>query len=269
MIDADPQVDHHGLLACQSLQAKIPFARIRYFAEIESTNTAAMQDLDASEILAAPQLYVSDCQTAGRGRHGRSWLADNGTLTFSLVIANVRDSFLRAAPVSIACGVAVARTIDHLASPLQSRIKWPNDVYLDGGKVSGVLIECSPRLDAIVIGVGLNVATNLSQSTVQLDTPRRSITQLTQRYPHRYQWLDETVTQLLSAIDELSVDPRSIIDDYRSRCLLRGHSVRYLQGQQWHHATCEGIDENGALRVRDEQGGKVLTSGDVQRLRIS
>lgn len=268
MIVADPNVDSEGLLACQSLASIHPFAMIRYFAEVDSTNTAAMRDLGQAEELTMPRLYVADAQVAGRGRHGKLWVADQGTLTFSLVAPSVVLSSGLPAPISIAVGVAIARTIEHLAAPLNARIKWPNDVYIDDGKVAGILIEAIPtRRDAVVIGVGLNVATDFRKTDAILDSPAKSICELTQRYPRRYQWLPECVGQILDALKELANRPQDVLKDHRNRCLLNGNSVRYLNNGQWRHGHCEGIDNAGSLLVRSEQTLHRLSSGEVHRVR--
>ncbi len=268
MIVADENVDSEGLLACQSLASIHPFAMIRYFAEVDSTNTAAMRDLGHADELAMPRLYLADAQVAGRGRHGKSWVADHGTLTFSLVVPSVILSSGLPAPISIAVGVAIARTIEHLAAPLIARIKWPNDVYIDDGKVAGILIEAIPtRRDAVVIGVGLNVATDFRKTDAILDSPAKSICELTQRYPRRYQWLAECVGQILDALDELTNRPEDVLKDHRNRCILKGNSVRYLHDGQWQHGHCEGIDNDGFLLVHSGQTLHRLSSGEVHRVR--
>jgi BirA family transcriptional regulator, biotin operon repressor / biotin---[acetyl-CoA-carboxylase] ligase len=275
MIVADDGVDPDGLMACQSLQHRRSLPWIRYFQSIDSTNSAALRDLQDVAPSTLPRLYLADQQSAGRGRHGRTWVADHGTLTFSLAVSRENRSITsssssstRTIPISLAIGVAVARTIDHLAAPFSTRIKWPNDVYCNDGKVAGILIESSPMPnDSLVIGVGVNVSTDLKQPSPSFDSPARSISEFTQRYPHRYQWLVEVVEQILDAVDELHTNPRSILQEYRKRCMLYGQSIRYLAGDQWHHAACEGIDDDGALLIRDVSGVRRLSSGDVQRVR--
>lgn len=270
MIVADPDVDPDGLLACRSLAHAYPFAKIRYYARIDSTNSAALNDLDQLTDPDKPRLYLADAQTAGRGRHGRTWVADQGTLTFSLVVG-YRDYLGRTpAPIAIAVGVAVARTIEHLAAPFAARLKWPNDVYLNGGKVAGVLIEAAPaKSDVIVVGIGLNVATDFRNQPSLADAPTTSICSLTQRYPHRYQWLSECVAQVFAAIDQVKQQPQEIIQEQRRRCLLKGKPLRYLVGDQWHHGICQGIDHRGALEVLAGNTLHRLTSGEVQQCRLS
>ena len=94
-------------------------------------------------------LVTADEQTAGRGRQGRTWSAEPGdALLLSLVLRSPDELLpLRAA-------VAVAESI-----PLPAQIKWPNDVWLEGKKVSGILVEGRPQEGWAVLGIGLNVAT--------------------------------------------------------------------------------------------------------------
>jgi BirA family transcriptional regulator, biotin operon repressor / biotin---[acetyl-CoA-carboxylase] ligase len=266
MIIADPDVDPDGLVACQALASSRQFATIRYYASVESTNTAAINDLAH---LSTPSLYLTDVQTAGRGRHGRSWVADQGTLTFSLVVPTVGNP-AQHPPISIAVGVAIARTIEHLAAPFAAKLKWPNDVYLNNRKVAGILIEAAPaKLDAIVVGIGLNVATSFQPQAVKIDTPAIAICELTQRYPHRYQWLAECVDQVFAALEEATERPQDIVQEQRRRCLLKGHPIRYVIGDQWKEGRCEGISDDGALLVRAQSKLHRLTSGEVQQCRLS
>ncbi|MGV3486148.1 MAG: biotin--[acetyl-CoA-carboxylase] ligase [Planctomycetaceae bacterium] len=270
MIIADPGVDPDGLLACQSLMESGLLARIRYYASIASTNSAALNELDEQAELALPSLYLADAQLAGRGRHGRTWLADRGTLTFSLVIPSLSPADMLAVPVSIAVGVAIARTIEHLAAPFSARLKWPNDVYLNGGKVAGILIETSSaKRQALVIGVGLNVATDFGAEPSLSNAATTSICALTQRYPHRYQWLGECVQQVMTAVDEAAQQPQRIVQEHRQRCLLSNLPIRYLVGDQWQYGVCQGIDDRGALQVMVDHTLRRLTSGEVQQCRLS
>lgn len=272
-IDAEPDVDPDGLSACETLAQTRPFALIRYFSATESTNSQALADLDQHESPATPRLYLADSQTAGRGRHGRTWVSDPGTLTFSLVIPRLAyqrqgDSKSLTAPVSIAIGVAIARTIDHLAAPFSARLKWPNDVYLNDRKVAGILIETAPRQhDALVVGVGLNVATKLKDTDAMIESSAISICELTQRYPHRYQWLGECIDQIFDALDQCQQSPHETIEEQRRRCVLRGQMIRYCVADQWLQGQCEGIDDQGSLLARTGQTLHRLNSGEVQRVR--
>src|SRR5690606_27522139 len=151
------------------------------------TNSAACRDLNGGAVdddALLPRLYLANTQTAGRGRSGRQWLADSGTLTFSLVhaVGETQPQSLPAAVlplVGLATGVAIARGVEYLAAPVTARIKWPNDVHVGGGKIAGVLVESvASRGDRVVIGIGLNVATDLQRFAAAVSSPARSLSQI-------------------------------------------------------------------------------------------
>lgn len=276
-IDADPDVQAQGLRVCRQLLGAGDCRSIRYFGQIDSTNSAACRDLSAGGTRGddLPRLYLSDVQTAGRGRLGRDWLADQGTLTFSLLCAIGDDpaSTIRGSAtslVALATGVAVARTIEYLAAPVSARIKWPNDVHVGGGKVAGVLVESvAHHGDRLVIGVGLNVATALDRFADQIATPARSLNQVACGPAHRYDWLPELLAQMCQAYKQLGVQPDRLLDELRGRCLLTGSPVRYQCGETTRHGRCLGIDQQGALLVQHEGHVHALRSGEVWQVRPS
>gem|GEM_PF-5097263 len=132
---AEDSVSQAGLRACQEILREESCRSVRYFAQVDSTNSAACRDLhnpsavdplsDKTQLdptLPLPRLYLADAQTAGRGRLGRQWLADDGTLTFTLLL-DVGDAGCATIPrdtlplVALASGVAVARAIEFLRRP--------------------------------------------------------------------------------------------------------------------------------------------------------
>ncbi len=235
----DPSVDARGLRACRQALQSGDCRSIRYYAEIDSTNSAACRDLNAGgcdDDALLPRLYLADAQTAGRGRSGRQWLADGGTLTFSLVYA-VGEAHPPALPaavlplVGLATGVAIARGVEYLAAPVTARIKWPNDIHVGGGKIAGVLVESvASRSDRVVIGVGLNVATDLQRFADAVNAPARSLSQIVRGPIERYEWLAELLSQLRQAYEELAVEPQQLLQELRRRCLLTGSEIRYQSG---------------------------------------
>ena len=128
--------------------------RLLYFQELTST-------MDEAAKLAAAgteegTVVVTETQTAGRGRKGRSWVSQQGNLYISVVF---RPTLQTLPLVNIRGGVATARAIRKVAG-LEPRIKWPNDVLLNGKKVAGILVESvvtGERVCYAVLGIGINV----------------------------------------------------------------------------------------------------------------
>ncbi len=143
MIIADQDIDPEGLAACARMVEQQTLGSVRYFKQTDSTNLQAMTDLNAPEAVThAPRLHLADSQTAGRGRQGRVWLADDGTLTFTLTLVDQRFASTATGrptaclPLPLVVGLALVRTIDQLTDGVVAKLKWPNDVYVDDRKLA-------------------------------------------------------------------------------------------------------------------------------------
>jgi len=273
-IASDFGVSEDGLRACDEILRAGDCRSIRYFAEVDSTNSAACRDLVNGEMCDAdrlPRLYLADRQTSGRGRHGRTWVADNGTLTFSVLYAIGDDDEFKLAEVplvALATGVAVARTIEYLAAPISAKIKWPNDVHVAGGKVAGVLVESvANRSDRLVVGIGLNVATHLQQFGEVITQPARSMVDISRGPKDRYAWLAEIVNQMGHTYHLMRSRPQQLIQEIRSRCLLAGTSVQYRVGETLQTGQCLGINSRGGLLIQKDGETRSIFSGEVTQIR--
>jgi BirA family biotin operon repressor/biotin-[acetyl-CoA-carboxylase] ligase len=139
-----------------ALARRLGVPRLELFDEVGSTLDIA-HDLAASGAPAGT-LIVADAQTAGRGRMGRSWRSDPGAGVWLTVIERPPDA-VALETLSLRVGIAMAPRLDCLStSPI--RLKWPNDLYIHGRKLGGVLIEArwrEGRPDWVAIGVGINL----------------------------------------------------------------------------------------------------------------
>jgi BirA family biotin operon repressor/biotin-[acetyl-CoA-carboxylase] ligase len=183
-------------------------------------------------------------QTAGRGRQGRTWLAGPGEAVLMSVVLRRVDPML-----PLAAAVAVAETAGD-----EARIKWPNDVWIDGRKVSGILLEGRPQEGWTVLGIGLNVltrdfpeeirdiATSLAVAGTET-TVDEALAALIERLGH---WIDAPAGEVLEA--------------WRERDALSGRRIRWASGE----GTAAGVDETGALVVElDDGSSTALDSGEV------
>ncbi|MFG6412759.1 biotin--[acetyl-CoA-carboxylase] ligase [Roseateles sp. DC23W] len=125
----------------------------RHLAECGSTNTEALAHLRDG---GRPLIVSADRQTAGRGRLGRAWQSDDASLTFSIALP--LPAALDLSGLSLAVGCTVADVLDPAGDRI--RLKWPNDLFLDGAKLGGILIETVPLAHdrrGVVVGIGLNL----------------------------------------------------------------------------------------------------------------
>jgi BirA family biotin operon repressor/biotin-[acetyl-CoA-carboxylase] ligase len=212
-----------------------------HLRETTSTNDRAR----ALAIAGAPNgtLVTAGAQSGGRGRQGRSWVAPPGrALLCSLVI---RDPS-RLLP--LAAGVAVAELVGEAA-----RLKWPNDVLLDGRKVAGILVEGRAQEHWAVLGIGLNVA--LREQDFPPELRERAGT-----LGLGIEALEPTLERLLDSLARwIGAPDERVLVAVRERDALIGERVRWAHGE----GTAGGIDGDGRLVVLTEAGRVTLDAGEV------
>ncbi len=239
------------------------------FETIDSTNTEAIKRARSG----APEglCIVARQQTLGRGRHGRSWVSTKDAgLYFSIVLRPTID--VRHFPlITLMTGVAVHDTLAALG--LKPDIKWVNDVLIDNKKISGILAEtCETDSGvAVIVGIGINILrSSFPQEMAETATSIETETDQT-RNP------DEVTTQLIGHIVRLydlllsANGPTAIIDEWKARSTyFSGKEVSVKFHSETINGVTAGLEENGALRVRRDDGSiAVVHAGDVERLRAS
>jgi len=212
-----------------------------HLRRVDSTNSQARELAAAG----APHgtLVTAAEQTAGRGRHGRRWVAPAGrALLMSLVL---RDW---PALLPLAAGVATAEE----AGP-EAALKWPNDVLMAGRKLAGILVEGRPQERWMVVGIGLNVAVSVEDLPAELRDTAGGLG----REPAA---LEPTLTSLLGRLEDwLAATPDEVLEAFRTRDALGGREVRWAEGA----GRAAGIDERGRLLVRTAAGEVALEAGEV------
>jgi len=216
--------------------------------------------------------WVAETQTSGRGRQGRSWVSPRGENLLLSVLWRQPCPAARLPLLSIAAGVAVCEVARRIAPRADVRLKWPNDVVVvhrgqgqglpQLRKVAGILVETSMtggKVDAVVIGVGLNVHTR--EFPAELEGRATSLAVLTDRPLDR----GEILADLLVALDrETTTVAGRGLGLLRARLsewdALRGRRVRSDLGA----GTAVGVDDDGRLLVEADDGArKAWASGEV------
>jgi BirA family transcriptional regulator, biotin operon repressor / biotin---[acetyl-CoA-carboxylase] ligase len=198
-------------------------------------------------------LVTADEQTAGRGRQGRSWMAPaRSAVTMSVVLRGLEA---RHAAIPLAAAVAVCEGL----APLECRIKWPNDVWVDRRKVAGILVEGRPQEGWAVLGLGVNVSTAREDFPPELRDTATSL-----RIAGDDRGVEEVLAAVLAALDARLRQPvAEVLAAWRERDALRGERVRWRDGE----GTAAGIDDAGALIVETDPGRVTLDAGEVHLLR--
>ena len=192
-------------------------------------------------------LVTADEQETGRGRQGRVWTAPPGTAVLMSVVLRELDELL---PLTAA--VAISEAL-----PLEAAIKWPNDVWIDGRKVAGILVEGRPQDGWAVLGIGLNVTTeDFPPELAETATSLRLAGVETTRA--------QVLTDILGSLSGWLGSPRdAVLRAWRERDALKGERVRWSDGE----GIAAGIDDSGALLVETGNGRVTLDAGEVHLLR--
>ena len=225
----------------------------RHFLRTDSTNTRARELAAAG----APHgtVVTADEQTAGRGRQGRTWTAPAGkALLYSAVVRPLTE---RHGMLPLAVPLAVCEAAEALAPGAECRVKWPNDVHLEGRKLAGILIEARPQDGWAVIGVGLNLdispdefPPDLRDTATSLLVPSASL----------------AADVLSRRLDEwVEAEPETVLAAWRERDALRGREVEWDGGS----GVADGVDGRGYLVVVTASGERLaLGAGEVHLTRF-
>ncbi|GAB4145774.1 MAG: hypothetical protein Tsb009_18100 [Planctomycetaceae bacterium] len=230
---------------------------------IDSTNTRAIQRLADADL---PLLIWADAQSAGRGRGNHRWWSAEGSLTFSVVIDEISTGHCvgRDPRTALIAGLAVAETLKAIASDQTVQLKWPNDVWLNGRKICGILVEVPPvHQDAAVIGVGLNVNNSLASLPKDIRQAATSLIDSTSRMFDREELLITFLGQLKSHILLLKGRDDSFANAWNSFCGLTGRTICVENGDRIQRGQCLGIDGSGALILQQGTGISQIISGTI------
>ncbi|WP_457600461.1 biotin--[acetyl-CoA-carboxylase] ligase [Hydrogenivirga sp.] len=221
-----------------------------WLKEVESTQLFLRE-----KELPCGSVVVADRQKRGKGRKGRRWESQEGGLYFSFVLCE--EDFREYAQIPLVIGLALSNFLEELG--IRTSIKWPNDVYVRGRKISGVLVEKSRN--RIVVGVGIN----LNQSAFEGDIAQRATSvKLTLGKPVSKR---DSLLKILKHIrlrlrgyrEEGFVGLRDEID---RKLLFKGEEVIVL-GDKPEVGILLGIDERGFLLLQTPEGTKPIMAGDL------
>lgn len=253
----------HDLLQAEAICAGLDEATlaglrgIHVFPELDSTNRWCLQEGQCGDVCLAEQ------QLAGRGRRGRNWESPQGVnLYFSLrwCFSSVPEQLPM---LGLVVGLAVAEALEDCG--IQGhRLKWPNDIYHDGKKLGGILLEAVGRLEQIAIGIGLNVNMTMMPDAA-IDQPWTSLLLATGKLQSRNSLVIALLRRLVARLRIFpQLDMEQFQQDWQRWDMLAGRQVRVLSGMEVIDGVACGVDSQGQLRLFLADGRlKTFSSADV------
>jgi BirA family biotin operon repressor/biotin-[acetyl-CoA-carboxylase] ligase len=248
----------------------------RHYVRTDSTNSRA-RELAAAGGPHGTVVTASE-QTAGRGRQGRTWTAPpNKALLYSAVVRPLGEHHML---LPLAVPLAVCEAAEDLNPELTCKVKWPNDIHVEGRKLSGVLIEARPQDGWAVIGIGLNLTISrdefprdLGETAASLFDSGAEARKGGSGGQQRGGSGGPPLSGPLAAAEVLSrhldrwvqAEPREVLEGWRERDALKGREVEWEGGS----GVADGVDDRGYLVVVTPGGDRVAVgAGEVHLTRF-
>ncbi len=240
-----------------------PQAPVEVFDEIDSTILEARRRAESGEV--GPVWLIAKQQSAGRGRRGRSWVSYEGNLLATYLFAT-RHPPAKIALLGFATGIAIAEVIDVLLGRGRATLKWPNDVFVDGAKLAGIMLD-SGSVDQDTTWVALAFGVNLSAAPAAIDQRTISLRHCLPPDAPASEPLD-FLDRLRPRLEAWSVRlEREGFEPLRAAWLSRayglGQEVRVMQGEQAIEGRIVGLSARGELELETANGPRLIAAGDV------
>lgn len=216
--------------------------KIKHYKQIDSTNLEAkrMAGIENGNLV-----IIADQQSAGYGRNAREWVTGDGNLAFSILLQDKLPQKAEFLSFFAATSIGDALNHEHI------EYKWPNDIYLKGEKLAGILIEAGfdgEYIKYLIIGIGINIlsapnnisATSLIDHNIKID---------------RQEFLNNILVNFFAGYQ----NPELAFEKWSNRLYGVGKNVHLETKNATYQGICNGVDENGALII----DGKAISSGEV------
>ena len=251
----------------RDLKTKLIGKRVYYFEEIDSTQNFA-QNI-AADKKENGTIIIAEKQTSGRGRLDRKWTSPKGGIWFSLIIHpkfDVSSSTL----IPILSAVALSKSIKSVLG-IETEVKWPNDITMNGKKVAGVLVDASFQtnsIDYLILGIGINFDIDAKKLEKRLTkTPNfygiDSLRGKEDKTPPK-KLLKEFLLQFEKNLFQLDKGEKSkIIKEWTKRAAGVGKKITINTSNGKISGISQGIDNDGALKIKTRNEIKKIYVGDV------
>lgn len=215
---------------------------------IASTNEYLLAKIGQGEQLANGQCVVAECQSAGRGRRGKSWVSPFGSHVYFSMVWQF-EGIQQAMGLSLAVGMAVRAAIQPLID-VQVKLKWPNDLLVAQRKIAGILVEVEGQTDGpcdVVIGIGINVNMPASHAP-SIDQPWTDINSHSESPVDRNALIAGLILHLQQTLRDFSQNGlQSTLAQWQQYDHYYDQPVELLMGATRLRGICKGIDKQGGI----------------------
>ncbi|MFZ7187179.1 bifunctional biotin--[acetyl-CoA-carboxylase] ligase/biotin operon repressor BirA [Avibacterium avium] len=248
------------LLSAEKIKQRLAPYPVLVKPVIHSTNQFLLEQIEQLE---KGQLCLAEYQTAGRGRRGRQWLSPfAGQVIMSLYWTLDRQINLEG--LSLVVGMAIADTL-RKAGAWGVKLKWPNDVLLNGRKLAGILVEIANRpnnLHNLVIGLGINLS--LPKQHNNIDQPWAELVEVLPDFDRNklIVSLSQNLIARLQQFEQVGIDEK-FRQEWLEMDAYFGEEVNILSENHKITGIEQGIDERGYIQLMTEEGMRYFNGGEV------
>ncbi|WNC68991.1 bifunctional biotin--[acetyl-CoA-carboxylase] ligase/biotin operon repressor BirA [Thalassotalea nanhaiensis] len=230
---------------------------------IDSTNSYLMRRLPNN--VTHGQTCVSEFQSAGRGRRGKEWISPFGSHLYLSMYWYLEQGMSAAMGISLVVGIAVSDVLQQ-EYELEVQLKWPNDIYVNGKKLAGILVELEGQSIGpgnCVIGLGLNI--NMpKQSADQIDQPWTDLSTELNHDVDRNMLSAQLIAKISERLEQhhqFGLAP--MLDDWQRQDFFYNKQVKLLTGNKETRGICKGINSSGALLLEVNGKQQPIYGGEV------
>lgn len=228
---------------------------------VSSTN-----DVIRAEVATLPQgsVCLAEAQMSGRGRRGRKWVSPFGASIYMSMVWRFKDGYQSMSGLSLLVGIALNRAL-HGIGATNCRLKWPNDVYHDGKKLAGILVELEGPADGIksaIIGIGVNI--QLPSNLDDIGQPFTDVSSVVYKQIDRNEFVCRLLEELWIALPEFEAHGLTpFLQQWQEADLFYGKPISLISGKHVCSGISKGIDKSGALLLESNGQVKPYHGGEI------
>lgn len=260
--------DKSDVLSAEGIRLALGSATPNLSITVLNSSESTMKDAKLAAINGEPDntLIVADIQEAPKGRFGRPFFSKAGSGIYMSMLLRPNQNFEEMAQYTVIMAVAIARAMDNL-TPVQTKIKWVNDIYINGKKVCGILSEAmsdveSGQISNVIIGMGINFSLKQNEFPKELREKATSLFPEDEPIITRNELIGEIWNQFYAILNQLP--EQSFLEEYRQKSFVLGKTVSFTQSGIDYKGIATAINDHGELVVQlQDKKEKVLSSGEI------
>jgi len=242
-----------------NLRTKELGKNIEYYNRLDSTNTEAWELVEEDNNHGT--IVITENQTNGKGQKNKTWgMVPGKSLVFSLILTKnypIDHSGLICLSVSLALKESLNKR------GLDAKLKWPNDLLIDGKKIGGILCETKIEKNDIknmVIGVGVNVNESIAEHDESIQKNLTTMFEVS-KHPHQRELIvAEFINSFELMLNKLSTEPNQIIEEWLDKCMHLNEKILFLQNEKILEGVFCGLDNNGFAKIEIDNKVKSYNS---------